>query len=135
MISYFKKLFAKKPAEVGFSSESAVVGFQSKSEMLLKMCKQKNVSHDDLNVLSHMFFDVTFPKTYYKFRNANGYGMYFEISGSELVTENRNRELKDIILTLKDSAFSTTLILKISVKEIMEVMEPFQPDFTALFRK
>lgn len=137
MISLFKRLFKKKSKvqAIGFTSESSSVGFPSKETVLNELKYKPSLTHAEVNVLSHLYFDVTFKNIYYKLRNADGYGLYFEIKDTQLITDHKTNELIDIILTLHDVSFNTSLKLTISIKEINEVFEGFVPDFNFVNKK
>lgn len=126
LLAFIRK---KKVKQIGFSTETADVGFTSKEEIFKRIRKQKTIEHDDLNVLSDLYFNVTFKNTYYRFRNSDNYGQYFQIKDFLLVTDISNSDLIDITLVLHDEAFGTSLKLMISVKDINEVFENFMPNF------
>lgn len=126
LLAFFRK---KKVKEIGFTTDTADIGFNSKEEVFKRIRKQKTIQHDDLNVLSDLYFNVTFKNTFYRFRNSENYGQYFQIKDFFLVTDLSNTDLIDITLVLHDEAFGTSLKLMISVKEINEVFENFTPNF------
>lgn len=137
-MSFFKRFFkTKKPVvqEMSFTTDTATEGFNSRLDILNKLKNKPVISNEDLNVLSHLYFDITIKNTYYKLRNADSYGLYLEIKRSDLITDHETNELKDIILTLEDSAFNTSLKMVVSIKEFHELFVSFVPDFNFLYKK
>lgn len=130
MIDKFLSLFRKKKVQpLSFTTDTVDVGLESKELVFRKLRKKKQLTHTEINLLSHMYFDVTFKNTYYRFRNSGNYGQYFQIKDFQLVMDLSNTDLVDIIMVLHDAAFETSLKILISVKEINETMENFVPDF------
>lgn len=135
-MNIFNRLFKRKQTMgVGFTTEPSSVGFPSKEDVLKEMKRKPFLTHAEINVLSHLYFGVSFKNIYYKLRNADGYGLYFEIKDTHLVVDQKNNKLLDIILTFHDVSFNTSLKLTISVKEINEMFEEFSPDFGFLNKK
>lgn len=128
--SFFKK--KQKLPEIGFTNESANEGGSSKDAILEQIRKKPKISHDDLNLLAHLFFNTTVQKnSYFVFRNSTTLtGEYYEIVSVRLDVKNKN--LADIFITLRDAANNTSLRLESSVKDFNEIFKPFVPDFTFL---
>lgn len=135
MISKFLDLFRKKKVkQIGFTTTNSDVGFTSKEELFEIIRKKPQVTHNEINALSHLYFDVTFKNTFYKFRNSVNYGQYFQIEDFYLITDISKTGLTDIVIVLRDVAMDTTMKIHISVKELNEVFESFVPDFNFMIK-
>lgn len=126
LLDFFRK---KKVKSIGFTTETADIGFNSKEEIFKELRSKKQISHDELNVLSDLYFNVTFKNTFYRFRNSDNYGQYFQIKDFYLVTDISKTELIDITMVLHDDAFGTSLKIHVSVKDLNEIFENFVPNF------
>lgn len=133
-MGFFSSIFKRKQKlpEIGFTNESAKEGGESKHVILEQIRRKSKISHSDLNVLAHLFFNTTIQKnSYFVFRNLTSLsGEYYEIVSIQLDVENKN--LEDIKITLKDAANNTSLRLDASVKDFNEIFKPFVPDFAFL---
>ncbi len=134
--------FFRKPdlpmRTVSFTTEPVQTVIEPKEKILKEFWCKGKLSHSDLVMLTHMYFDITFKKSYYKLKEMSAYGLYFEIVSYQLVIdkekfqENMTLDLVDVLLHLNDVSGNTSLKICVSVKELNDLFEVFIPDLSFL---
>lgn len=125
LLNMLKKHSIKLP-ETGFSTEPAVKGFDKK-DVLASIAGKSQITHDELNTLAHLYFNITIKNCLYTQRNVSGYGQIFEIVNVQV--EHEDNKLGDIIITLKEVGLDQMLLMTVSIKDFHEVFSEYTPNF------
>lgn len=131
MFSYLKNKFFKrkqKPAEphVPFDQltdkQKLVLEFQALTK------KQGGCMHKELVTIAAVWFNVDMRPLYYRLKEHNKYGQWFQIKSVNIEYGKTLGEVNDVIIVLYDAAYGTSessnFFITLSIKVFDEWMEP-----------
>lgn len=122
LFNFFKKK-TTTPKAVSFTIDSADTGFASHEEMVASLIKDGNIDHEKLSALSTLYFGVKLENCLYKIKNSSIYGVLMQISTIHFETD-ENKRLKDIHICFEDKGLMSSLRMVLSVKDVLEFLEP-----------
>lgn len=120
--NFFKKKTTRAKA-LSFTTDRADTGFTSHEEMVSELIKDGKIDHDKLSALSTLYFGVKLENCLYKIKNSSIYGVLMQITTIHFEID-ENKRLKDIHISFADVGMMSSLRVVLSVKDVLEFLEP-----------
>lgn len=145
MFGFFKKLFKRNknkdikrysstlaPANEGFNSKrecsQEIDKILTKLESSINSTETDNINNIELNKLvSYYFNKPDIPPGFYKLNISMLEGLCFNIEAVGTILDKDNRDVTNIILTMKEYLYNSEFYINISVKEFHDFFKYIEP--------
>ena len=124
----FKSFFARPAPKVISTTLQGVppiTEVQFKDYLKHKTYGTNNISHEDLQAIAHIFFNVDFPTANWKLKYAESSSMYFTLSSVHF--HHNQGELTSATLTFTEQMLGTSAKIVVDITELSEVLLPILP--------
>ena len=125
IFKYFFSRPAPKAVSTTLEGVPPITETQFKDYLKRKTFGNNDISHEDLQAIARVFFNVGFPTANWKLKYAEFSSMYFTLSSVHF--HHSQGELTDAILIFTEQMLGTSMKIVVSITELSEVLLPILP--------